>query len=117
MSMYTGTVENIYLSVNIFLSRCEFTIDLRIKPASKSILKVDKYRAQYPCFIVIKGTHNHSLESAAGLRQLRVLPETREELFKYYDMGEYDMATCYKISKHLAGGNIGASFFFSYSLD
>ncbi|KAK3891390.1 hypothetical protein Pcinc_004689 [Petrolisthes cinctipes] len=65
---------------------CEFEVDLRIKPVSKITVQRNKYRAEYPCFIVIKGTHNHSLESAMGLRQLRVLPETREELFKYFEM-------------------------------
>ncbi|KAK4311004.1 hypothetical protein Pmani_017477 [Petrolisthes manimaculis] len=68
-------------------TRCEFELDLCIKPVTKITVERDKYRAQYPCFIVIKGTHNHSLESTMGLP-----PETREEflILKNFEMGEYD---------------------------
>ncbi|XP_076051614.1 uncharacterized protein LOC143031532 isoform X2 [Oratosquilla oratoria] len=50
-------------------------------------MKADKDVKQYPCFIVIEGIHNHSVESASGLQQLRVLPETRADFFKYFNMG------------------------------
>ncbi|KAG0724859.1 hypothetical protein GWK47_004911 [Chionoecetes opilio] len=64
---------------------CKFEIELCIKQV-KNANKRDKYRAKYPCIIVIKGTHNHPLESAIGLGQPRVLPETRE-FIKYFEMG------------------------------
>lgn len=82
----------------IYFSRCEFEIDLRIKPVSKITIQRDQYRAQYPCFIVLKGAHNHSLESAMGLQQLRVLPKTREEFFRYFEMGEYDRFTYHHVT-------------------
>ena len=48
-------------------------------------VKKDKLIETHPCFIRVKGKHNHSTETAIGFRQLRALPNTTDEFFKYFE--------------------------------
>lgn len=62
-------------------------MDVDIRFITKDTVKKDKLMATHPCFVKLKGQHNHSLQSAEALNQLRVLPETRETFIKYFEQG------------------------------
>lgn len=64
-------------------------MDVTIRLITKDKMKKDKLMEKYPCFIMIKGLHNHSRQSAEALSQLRVLPKTRETFIKYFEQGKY----------------------------
>lgn len=70
-----------------FALRCPVIMDVTIRPTTKANVKKDKLMATHPCFIKLKGQHNHSLQSAETLSQLRVLPETKQTFFEYFEQG------------------------------
>lgn len=67
---------------------CCVTVNIKIRWVTKNTLKKDKNLGEYPCFITINGTHNHSMNSAAALKQMRLLPDVREDFMGYFDLGE-----------------------------
>lgn len=64
------------------------TMQVKIRSITKDKIKKDRLMEKYPCFITLKGLHNHSLQSAEALNQLRVLPETRDTFIKYFEQGK-----------------------------
>lgn len=42
---------------------------------------------EFPCFVELQGQHNHSMESADALNQLRVLKNTVDVFEKYFEQG------------------------------
>ncbi|XP_066968606.1 uncharacterized protein [Macrobrachium rosenbergii] len=66
---------------------CPFAINIKIKLITKATFKMDKKVRDFSCYITIQGRHNHSTESAAALKQLRVLPDTKEEFMQYFALG------------------------------
>lgn len=70
------------------ISRCGVKMDMKIKLITKTTCKRDRDVKTHPCTVVIEGVHNHHTESASALHQLRVLPETRDAFFKYFDLGK-----------------------------
>lgn len=77
---------NIYLCNDI--ARCSVTMDMKIKLITKNTYKKDKDVRTHPCMITIKGVHNHPTDSASALQQLRVLPDTKNAYFKYFNIGK-----------------------------
>lgn len=71
--------------------RCPVVMDIKIKLITVNTVRKDSKAETHPCFVTITGEHNHN-QSAAALRELQVLPDTREEFFKYFDAGE--LITC-----------------------
>lgn len=64
---------------------------IKINISSKFTVRKDGDRATHPCEVIIRGTHNHNLESASALQELRVTQKTRNTSFKYFDQGKlYD---------------------------
>ncbi|KAG0703523.1 hypothetical protein GWK47_002800 [Chionoecetes opilio] len=70
-----------------FFYCCGVIMDVRIRKVHKDSARRDAMMPSYPCFITICGVHNHSTSSADALRQLRVLPGTKEIFEKYFDIG------------------------------
>jgi len=70
----------------VVISRCGVKIKIRL--IMKTTCKRDKDVRTHPCTVIIEGVHNHHTESASALQQLRVLPETRDAFFKYFDLGK-----------------------------
>lgn len=62
---------------------------MKIGAITKNTIKRDKERQTRPCHILLRGEHNHDIQSAEALQQLRVLPETKEKFFKYFEAGMY----------------------------
>lgn len=63
-------------------------MDIKIKLITKHTYMKDKDVRTHPCMIIIEGVHNHNLQSASALQQLRVLPETKEAYFQYFNLGK-----------------------------
>ncbi|KAK3894777.1 hypothetical protein Pcinc_001499 [Petrolisthes cinctipes] len=66
---------------------CQVHMDVTIRTGSKNSLYSDKLMKEYPCFIIIKGNHNHPTASAEALNQLPVSPTTRMMFEKYFEQG------------------------------
>ena len=66
-------------------------MNIKVKHVTKNTVKKNKLVKTHPCFITIRGEHNHSTDSATALRQLRILPDTREKFFNYFETGKYCM--------------------------
>ncbi|KAG0723666.1 hypothetical protein GWK47_042248 [Chionoecetes opilio] len=66
---------------------CRVTMDVTIRKVHKDSARRDAMMPSYPCFIILHGVHNHSTSSAAALRQLRVLPRTKDIFEKYFQIG------------------------------
>ncbi|KAG0712992.1 hypothetical protein GWK47_017224 [Chionoecetes opilio] len=64
--------------------QCSVILDIKIKLITVNTISKDPQVKSHPCIISINGEHNHN-RSASALRELRVLPETKEEFFKYLD--------------------------------
>ncbi|XP_064117882.1 LOW QUALITY PROTEIN: uncharacterized protein LOC135223348 [Macrobrachium nipponense] len=64
---------------------CEVFVDATIRIIHKQSLKRDKLMESFPCFIEIHGWHNHSLDSADALNQLRVTSSTRDTFERYFE--------------------------------
>lgn len=63
-------------------------MDMKIKLITRDTYKRDKDVRTHPCMIIIKGVHNHPTDSASALQQLRVLPDTKNAYFKYFNIGK-----------------------------
>lgn len=68
-------------------TKCPAEIDVKIKYATINTRYKDKYVDSHPCVMVIKGHHNHSLESAESLGQLKLTGRAKAVLFKCYESG------------------------------
>ncbi|KAK3894550.1 hypothetical protein Pcinc_001706 [Petrolisthes cinctipes] len=68
-------------------SGCGLTVDIKIKIVTRNTIKKDPEVKLYPCIIVIEGSHNHTTCSASALRELRVLLDTKQEFFTYFEEG------------------------------
>ncbi|KAK4317593.1 hypothetical protein Pmani_011329 [Petrolisthes manimaculis] len=66
---------------------CNLIVDIKIRVVTTKTNRKDPGRRHHPCVVLIKGTHNHPTESTTALKQLRVLPETKEEFYQYFCMG------------------------------
>ncbi|KAK3881742.1 hypothetical protein Pcinc_013825 [Petrolisthes cinctipes] len=64
---------------------CNVTMDIKIKLITRHTCKKDKDVRTHPCMIIIEGVHNHHTQAA--LQQLRVLRETKDDYFKYFNLG------------------------------
>ncbi|KAG0703522.1 hypothetical protein GWK47_002800 [Chionoecetes opilio] len=80
-------LELVKAMFDIAEERCGVIMDVRIRKVHKDSARRDAMMPSYPCFITICGVHNHSTSSADALRQLRVLPGTKEIFEKYFDIG------------------------------
>ena len=40
-----------------------------------------------PAILTISNIHNHNVDSAEALRQLRVLPHTKQKFYDYFNQG------------------------------
>lgn len=87
-STYSRKNICIFLFIYFIISRCGVKMDIKIKLITKVTCKRDKDVKTHPCTVIIKGVHNHNTESASALLQLRVLPETIDAFFKYFDLGK-----------------------------
>ena len=81
----------------IFFFRCEYKLSVTIKRLSISTMKKDKLTRTHPCNIVMKGHHNHSIQSAAALKELRVHPDVSDQFEEYFGQG---MAVCQAARVH-----------------
>lgn len=77
--------------------RCPVVIDIKIKLITARTVRSDPQNASHPCFVTITGEHNHH-QSAAALRELQVVPGTREDFFQYFEAGEL---TCFEDYKQI----------------
>nr|XP_027234725.1 uncharacterized protein LOC113826051 isoform X2 [Penaeus vannamei] len=64
-------------------TKCPVIMDVKIKVPTKDIIRNDPHIRTHPCFITIKGAHNHH----TMLNELRVIKAVKEEFFKYFDLG------------------------------
>lgn len=62
-------------------------MDVTIKIVHKKAARSDPLLKDFPCFVKIQGNHNHPVDSADALNQLRVQPGTREMFYKYFEQG------------------------------
>lgn len=62
-------------------------MEIKIKLVTKFTVRKNRELATHPCIIIIKGNHNHHTQSAQAVRELRVLPETKDTFFKYFELG------------------------------
>lgn len=60
---------------------------MKIKIATASTRRKDKLVDSHPCLVTIKHNHNHSLDSAEALNQLKLTDETKATIFKYFESG------------------------------
>ncbi|XP_047494262.1 uncharacterized protein LOC125042580 [Penaeus chinensis] len=58
-------------------------MDMKIKIPTKDTIRNDPHIRTHPCFITIKGDHNHH----TVLDELRVIKAVKKEFFKYFDLG------------------------------
>lgn len=58
-------------------------MDATIKIVHRHAAKADRLLQEFPCFVEIHGKHNHPLESADALNQLRI-PFTTKKVFEHY---------------------------------
>ncbi|KAK4300177.1 hypothetical protein Pmani_027605 [Petrolisthes manimaculis] len=65
---------------------CNVTMDIKIKLITRHTCKKDKDVKTHPCMIIIEGEHNHHTQAASTLQQ-RVLPETKDNYIKYFNLG------------------------------
>ncbi|KAG0730309.1 hypothetical protein GWK47_028495 [Chionoecetes opilio] len=70
-----------------FVYCCRVRMDVTIRKVHKDSARRDAMMPSYPCFITICGVHNHSTSSADALKQLRVLPGTKDIFEKYFHIG------------------------------
>ncbi|KAG0722314.1 hypothetical protein GWK47_044693 [Chionoecetes opilio] len=66
---------------------CSVRMDIKIKLITVNTIRKDPQVKSHPCMISINGEHNHN-QNTASLRELRVLPQTKEEFYKYLEAGE-----------------------------
>ncbi|XP_068206990.1 enolase-phosphatase E1-like isoform X3 [Palaemon carinicauda] len=70
---------------------CNVTLDITIhnyKDVSRRIiLKKTSDELRFPCIINYSGLHNHIIQSAQSLHELRVAPQTKEKFYRYFDIG------------------------------
>lgn len=62
---------------------------IKIKIASSHTVRKDRELATHPCEIIIRGTHNHNMQSIHGLQELRVTPDIKDTFFQYFELGKY----------------------------
>lgn len=67
-------------------------MDVKIKVPTKDIIRNDPHIRTHPCFITIKGAHNHH----TMLNELRVIKAVKEEFFRYFDLGMYCCFTLHR---------------------
>ena len=76
-------VCTIYLHISVPNFYFHFSCPARLKA---DISTVDF--TPYPCLVTFKGSHNHSLLSAAILGELKMSASTKEEFFSYFEQGK-----------------------------
>lgn len=69
------------------LYSCRVFMDVSIRIVHKKAVRNDPLLNDFPCFVKIQGNHNHPLDSADALNQLRVQPSTRGVFYKYFEQG------------------------------
>ncbi|XP_064087971.1 uncharacterized protein LOC135202487 [Macrobrachium nipponense] len=62
-------------------------MDLKIKLSTVNTVRKDPRTETHPCIVTITGKHNHNQSDAALLKELHMLPDTREQFFKYFRAG------------------------------
>lgn len=68
-------------------------MDVTIRKVHKNSIYRDELMKDYPCFIIIKGNHNHPTDSDEALNQLHVLPSTKKMFEKYFAEGKLTYIT------------------------
>lgn len=102
---------------------------VKIKVPAKDTIGNDPYMRTHPCFITIKGDHNHH----TVFDELRVIKAAKEEFFKYFDLGmcycftlcSYTLLVSYRKEWHIAYADIAGlimetlmmNIYFSYSFN
>ncbi|XP_064092423.1 uncharacterized protein LOC135205589 [Macrobrachium nipponense] len=69
---------------------CTAGITISIRHSNEKSIKKDfkdRKRAQFPAIITLKGLHDHSLETANALRELRVLSDIKKMFNTYFEIG------------------------------
>ncbi|KAK4289431.1 hypothetical protein Pmani_037594 [Petrolisthes manimaculis] len=66
---------------------CSVFMDATIKIPHRQAIKSDPLLKEFPCFVMIQGKHNHPLDSADVLNQLRIPSSTRHVFEKYFEQG------------------------------
>lgn len=76
------------LLIAVFFHSCKVLMDVEIKIVHSR--SSDQIRA-FPCFMTIRGNHNHPIDMAEVLNELRVSPCTREMFNSYFSQGIYSI--------------------------
>ena len=71
----------------LFCFRCPAQLDFKIKLATSHTRRNDRLVYDYPSVLVLSNAHNHSLQCAQSLQQLRLTEKTRQSLFRLFDSG------------------------------
>nr|CAB3263138.1 uncharacterized protein LOC104265534 [Phallusia mammillata] len=74
-------------SANKSNTLCPVTMDVKIKLNTKSTKQSDKLVSTHPCIVSVTGNHNHLLQAAGNLGQLKISESTKQIFFLYFQQG------------------------------
>lgn len=57
----------------------------------------DKLLEEFPCYVTIKGQHNHPTDSTDLQGQLRILPSIKDMFIRYFEQGTLSLRVILKV--------------------